>query len=336
MTESQLRQKVVDTAKGWLGCKESDGSHKQIIDLYNTQSSLPRGYKVKYTDAWCATFVTAVAIKADVLSVFAPECGCGKMITGFTNLGVWVENDAFVPQMADVIFYDWDDNGSGDCTGAADHVGLVVSVTGSTIKVIEGNMSNAVGYRNLAVNGRYIRGFATPKYASLCTSSTSSTTSSTNSGTTTTTTTSVDSEPYTVVRGDTLSKIAKKYGTTVNKLAELNGITNVNLIKVGQKIYPSATVALYKLESLGIINSPVYWSNLCNGGTVDKLDSLIVKATLKSASGRARAVTPELGLQYLQSAGVLSASDVTYWNGVRNNIQYMNEMLKALGGAVHG
>ena len=35
MTENQLRQKIVDTAVAWLGCKESDGSHKKIIDVYN-------------------------------------------------------------------------------------------------------------------------------------------------------------------------------------------------------------------------------------------------------------------------------------------------------------
>ena len=39
------------------------------------------------------------------------------------------------------------------------------SCDGKTIKVIEGNMSDAVGYRKLAVNGRYIRGFGVPKYA---------------------------------------------------------------------------------------------------------------------------------------------------------------------------
>lgn len=41
---------------------------------------------------------------------------------------------------------------------------------------------------------------------------------------------------YTVVRGDNLTKIAKKYGTTVNNLVKLNGIKNPNLIYAGQKI----------------------------------------------------------------------------------------------------
>lgn len=41
---------------------------------------------------------------------------------------------------------------------------------------------------------------------------------------------------YTVKKGDTLSSIAKKYGTTYQKLAAHNNIANPNLITVGQKI----------------------------------------------------------------------------------------------------
>lgn len=48
---------------------------------------------------------------------------------------------------------------------------------------------------------------------------------------------------YTVKKGDTLSGIAKKYGTTVSKLASLNNIKNVNLIYVGQVLVISGTAA---------------------------------------------------------------------------------------------
>lgn len=57
------------------------------------------------------------------------------------------------------------DNGVGDCTGWSDHVGIIVSCDGSTIRVIEANKSNTVGYRDIAVNGKCIRGFITPHYA---------------------------------------------------------------------------------------------------------------------------------------------------------------------------
>lgn len=171
MTEQQARQKIVDIAVGWLGCKESNGTHKQIIDVYNAHKPLARGYKVKYTDAWCSTYASAVAIKAGFTDIIPTECGCEKHIELFKKIGSWVENDAYTPKIGDYIFYDWDDSGAGDNTGSADHVGIVVSVSGKNIKIIEGNKSNAVSYRDLTVNARYIRGYGTPKYSAKATSS---------------------------------------------------------------------------------------------------------------------------------------------------------------------
>lgn len=46
---------------------------------------------------------------------------------------------------------------------------------------------------------------------------------------------------YTVVWGDTLTSIAKKYGITVSKLVALNDITNPDYIVVGQKLVVSGT-----------------------------------------------------------------------------------------------
>lgn len=43
-------------------------------------------------------------------------------------------------------------------------------------------------------------------------------------------------EIYIVKKGDCLSNIAKDFKTTVNKIAEDNGITNIDLIYVGQKL----------------------------------------------------------------------------------------------------
>lgn len=42
------------------------------------------------------------------------------------------------------------------------------------------------------------------------------------------------SSPYTVKAGDTLSKIAAQYGTSVSSLASINGISNPDLIRTGQ------------------------------------------------------------------------------------------------------
>ena len=48
---------------------------------------------------------------------------------------------------------------------------------------------------------------------------------------------------YTVVRGDSLSGIASRFGTTTRNLMTINGITNANLIRVGQVIKLSADAA---------------------------------------------------------------------------------------------
>ena len=161
---AKYASKVVAQAQAWLGKKESDGSHREIIDVYNAHKPLARGYKVTYTDAWCATFVSAVAIKLGYTSIIPTECGCPKMIDLFKSLGEWVENDAYTPKPGDIIFYDWYDSGIGDNTGSPDHVGIVEKVSGTTMTIIEGNKNNAVERRTLQVNGRYIRGYGVPKY----------------------------------------------------------------------------------------------------------------------------------------------------------------------------
>lgn len=158
------RNKIVAQAQSWIGCKESDGSHRQIIDVYNSHKPLARGYKVSYTDPWCATFVTACAIKCGATDIIPKECSCNKMIELFKKLGCWVENDAYVPSPGDLLFYDWEDKGTGDNTGVSDHVGIVEKVSGNTVTVIEGNYNNACKRRVLNVGGRYIRGYGVPKY----------------------------------------------------------------------------------------------------------------------------------------------------------------------------
>lgn len=153
-------------ARSWLGCKESDGSHKKIIDLYNSHKPLARGYKVKYSDSWCATFVSACAIACGYTDLIPLECSCVQMIELAKKKGIWVENENRTPNPGDIILYDWQDSGSGDNKGAADHVGIVEKVSRKTITVIEGNYGDAVKRRELQVNGRYIRGYICPKFDS--------------------------------------------------------------------------------------------------------------------------------------------------------------------------
>ena len=159
-----MRQDFVNKAISYLGRNEADGSHKAIIDLYNSITPLPVGYKVKYTDDWCAAFVSAVAKACGMTALVFPECGCERMIKLYQKAERWQENDAHSPLPGDIIFYDWQDSGNGDNRGFSDHVGIVVSVSGQSMNIIEGNRSNKVCYRNIAVNSRYIRGYGVPDF----------------------------------------------------------------------------------------------------------------------------------------------------------------------------
>lgn len=162
----KTRSAVVKLAQSWIGKKESDGSFKEIIDIYNTlpTAQLPRRTKMLYSWEWCACTWSALAVKLGYTDIMPIEISCYYIIERAKEMGIWVESDSYVPKPADAILYDWNDSGNGDNKGNPDHIGVVEKVVGNTITVIEGNYSNAVKRRKLKVNGKYIRGYITPKY----------------------------------------------------------------------------------------------------------------------------------------------------------------------------
>ena len=162
--EAELRMQVVKTAESYLGWGEADGSYLEILDTYNAHVPLARGYTVQPTDSWCATFVSAVSIELELTHILPTECSCEQQILLFEALSRWEERDSAIPLPGDIIYYDWDDSGIGDCTGWSDHVGIVVGTKWPFIKVIEGNRDDAVTYRYLPLNSVRIRGYGVPDY----------------------------------------------------------------------------------------------------------------------------------------------------------------------------
>ena len=167
MTELELRQKVAAKIVTWIGLKASDRSNQIILNLYNDHKPLARGYAIKQGDAWCAATVSAVAIYLHLTDIMPTEVSCPQMIALYQQhkLSRWEENDNYIPKIGDIIMYDWQDSGSGDNKGTADHVGIVTNVNGSTITVTEGNMGGVVGQRTLQIGGKYIRGYCLPNYS---------------------------------------------------------------------------------------------------------------------------------------------------------------------------
>lgn len=164
---SYSRQAVVDLIKSWEGFNEADGSHKQIVDVYNSfAGDLPRGTKMQYDWSWCACTWSALAIQLGYTDVMPIEISCRYLIEMAKQMNCWEENDGYVPQPADAVLYDWQDNGIGDNTGVPDHVGTVIEVNkvAGYIVVMEGNYSDAVKRRTISIDGKFIRGYITPHY----------------------------------------------------------------------------------------------------------------------------------------------------------------------------
>ena len=152
------RSEVVTTINSLKG----EEGHQKVLKIYNAQKPLPRGYAVKAKDSWCAATVSAVFLLNGCKDF--SECSCIQMVEKAKKAGLWKEADNYKPKKGDVILYDWDDTDKGDNKGQPDHVGIVISVYKDRFTVREGNKNGAIGNREMKIDGKYIRGFITPKY----------------------------------------------------------------------------------------------------------------------------------------------------------------------------
>lgn len=271
-------QDVLNVMRSWLGFSEYNGNFKIIIDLYNSVKPLPRRYTVKYTDEWCDTAVSAAAIKAGAQDIIGRECGCEQHIAIFKEKGIWIEDGTIRPEPGYVIVYNWGDFTQPN-DGYSDHIGYVESVSGNIITVIEGNKNVSVERRNIPVGWGYIRGYAKPKYDNSSSKPNPPQQPSKTIteiaedvikgvyGNGDTRKNAIESmgydyykvqkevnrilsgKPsentestvkYTVKPNDTLSAIASRFNTTVNDIAQKNGIADPN------KIYPGQVLIIKK------------------------------------------------------------------------------------------
>lgn len=140
--------KINKEAKKWIGVVEGSKKHKQIIDEYNKIKPLPQGYKVKYTDSWCATFASFCANKVGCVD-FPFECSVPRM----WDKAKKKKQTTSKPKVGYLIIYDWRQNGS------LDHVGIINKINGNVLEVIEGNYSDSVKVRKISKLSNDIYGY---------------------------------------------------------------------------------------------------------------------------------------------------------------------------------
>ena len=158
-SEAEARQALVKCALKYLGVKEGSSMHHKIIDSYNSIKPRPRDYKVKYTDAWCATFVTFVFDSLCMSGLIERECGCQEMINKCKKRNLvdfTKKSDSQV--VGNIVFYDWENDNH------ADHVGIIQKISGSQLYVIEGNHNDAVSMRTIPCNSNLITAYVKPHY----------------------------------------------------------------------------------------------------------------------------------------------------------------------------
>lgn len=199
---------IIKMAESQVGYQEQpNGWNKYNLAYYGRNSAA----------AWCVVFIWWLYQQTDLASLFY---GGGKM-NGCGRLWDWyVKNQpdcivqTKIPQRGDMVLFTFD--GQPHC-----HIGMCKAYDGKYVTTIDGNTSEVGSQDNgghVLVRKRgksCIWGVIRPRYAD-------------------------QPKPqevwYTVCKGDTLTKIALRFKTTVKKLTTLNNIKNPNLIYTGQKI----------------------------------------------------------------------------------------------------
>ena len=110
---------------------------------------------------WCACFVSWCAnecgyIEAGIIPKFA---GCqSEGISWFKACGLWKES-GFIPKQGDIIFFDWENDGTSD------HVGIVEKTENRKVYTIEGNSNgDTCKQKEYNIDSNVICGYGTPAY----------------------------------------------------------------------------------------------------------------------------------------------------------------------------
>ena len=141
------------------------GGNQAIVEVALTQIGNQGGqpywswYGFDSRVEWCACFVSWCAdqcgyIESGLVPKFA---GCVDGANWFKSNGKW-QNRTYEPKAGDIIFFDWE----GD--GTTDHVGIVEKCENGIVYTVEGNSGDACKQRQYAVGSSNIYGYGIPAY----------------------------------------------------------------------------------------------------------------------------------------------------------------------------
>lgn len=141
------------------------GGNQAIVEVALTQLGNEGGqpywswYGFNSRVEWCACFVSWCAEQCGYIEGgFIPKfAGCVSGANWFKERNQWQDRN-YEPTAGDIIFFDWEGDGS------TDHVGIVEKCENGVVYTVEGNSGDAVKQRQYTVGSSSIYGYGVPAY----------------------------------------------------------------------------------------------------------------------------------------------------------------------------
>ena len=143
----------------------TSGGNQAIVEVALTQLGNEGGkpywswYGFNGRVEWCACFASWCADQCGYLeSGIIPKFSlCSDGVDWFKGRGQWQDKN-YEPQAADLIFFDWGNDGS------IDHVGIVEKCENGTVYTVEGNSGDACRQQSYPIGSSSIYGYGLPAY----------------------------------------------------------------------------------------------------------------------------------------------------------------------------
>ncbi|WP_315459709.1 LysM domain-containing protein [uncultured Streptococcus sp.] len=133
-----------------------------------------------------------------------------------------------------------------------------------------------------------------------------------------------NADSYTVKSGDTLSDIASTYNTTVEQLASLNSISNVDFITVGQVLELDSTASTTETTTSAATTDDSSSATSTAASTDTTTTSTTYSSNLSSADAAAKETIAQR-----ESSGSYTAQNGQYYGRYQLTISYLNGDLSA-------
>ena len=113
-------------------------------------------YGYNYRVEWCGCFVSWCAAQCGVLDTQIPKFAyCPYGVNWFVDNGRW-QGRSYTPSPGDVIFFDWENDGT------VDHVGIVEKLENGLVHTIEGNINDSCVQKQYYIDEPNIFGYGVP------------------------------------------------------------------------------------------------------------------------------------------------------------------------------